>query len=150
MQLTDVEKLAGQLFKSHDLEGWHFKFDNAVKRFGLCNYRDRTISLSRHLVQLNPEPVVTNTLLHEIAHALVGAGHGHNRVWVRRALSIGCDGQRCYSRSEVKAPELPYKLTCPACGRVAARARRPAASLACGRCCAGKYNRAFIFIVTKA
>lgn len=150
MQLTDVEKLAAKLFMSHGLKGWSFKFDSAVKRFGLCNHSRKVISLSRHLVQLNAEPAVTNTLLHEIAHALVGAGHGHGKVWVNKAKSIGCYGQRCYSRSEVKTPELQYMLTCPQCGIVTTRARRPSASLACARCCGGRYNPAFKFLVTKA
>ena len=36
---------------------------------------------------------VKNTLLHEIAHALVGPGHRHNRVWRQKAREIGCDAK---------------------------------------------------------
>lgn len=151
MQLNEAKKLARSLMDKHKLfdRGWGFEFDRAVKRFGCCNYRTKTISLSQHLVQLNDEQQVTDTVLHEIAHALVGSGQGHNRVWQRKAIEIGCNGQRCYDVATVNRPKLPYKLVCPTCGITTHRARKPSPTLACGRCCAGKYNAKHIFTITK-
>lgn len=34
--------------------------------------------------------VMRQALLHEIAHALVRPGHGHDQVWKDKALQIGC------------------------------------------------------------
>lgn len=151
MQLNEAKKLALNLMDHHGLraKGWIFEFDRAVKRFGCCHYQTKTISLSQHLVQLNDPAQCTNTILHEIAHALVGSGQGHNRVWQRKAVEIGCNGQRCYSVATVNRPKLPYKLVCPTCGITTHRARKPSQTLACGRCCKGKYNAKHIFIITK-
>jgi hypothetical protein len=81
MILKDAEALAQQLMSEHGLSHWHFEFDRAVRRFGFCMYGIRTITLSRKFTLLNSEPEVRNTILHEIAHALVGPNHGHDKVW---------------------------------------------------------------------
>ena len=52
---------------------------------------------------------IKNTILHEIAHALVGPKHGHNEIWKQKALEIGCDAERCHY---VVFSKPKYKLTC--------------------------------------
>jgi predicted SprT family Zn-dependent metalloprotease len=47
---------------------------------GLCLYEPKAIELSLHFIERNAEDVIRDTLLHEIAHALVGPGHGHDRA----------------------------------------------------------------------
>jgi SprT-like family len=96
MDLMEARALALELMKEHGLEFWYFEFDNAKRRFGICRYNRRTIGLSRNLVLLSNKEQVKDTILHEIAHALVGPGYGHSWVWKRMALEIGCDGNRCY------------------------------------------------------
>jgi predicted SprT family Zn-dependent metalloprotease len=151
MKLSSATKIAMTLMKEHGLltQGWKFTYDRAVRRFGLCSYKEKTISLSKHLVELNDEKQMIDTMLHEIAHALVGKGHGHNRTWQRQAVSIGCSGTRCYGR-EVVRPKAKYSLTCPNCSRVTTRSKL-CSGLACGACCrqynGGKYSAAYQFIV---
>jgi hypothetical protein len=36
---------------------------------------------------------VKNSILHELAHVLVGKGHGHDEIWFRKALDLGCKPQ---------------------------------------------------------
>jgi predicted metal-dependent hydrolase len=50
MNLQEAATASRQLMDRHGLTSWHFKFDNAKGRFGSCNYRTRTISVSRHRV----------------------------------------------------------------------------------------------------
>lgn len=115
MKLLDAKRLAKDLMTQHGLKamGWSFAFDNAVKRLGLCTFSTKTISISKTLTRLNPDTQVRNTLLHEIAHALIGAGHGHNSAWRSKAMAIGCNGQRC-TDSVVKAVPK-YKIVCGLC-----------------------------------
>lgn len=132
MNLDDAQALAFDLIQRQHLtgQGWGFKFDNAKRRFGACQHRNRVISLSAPLTQLNDETHVRNTLLHEIAHALVGARHGHDATWKRTALAIGCDGSRCH---EAATPTAPYVLICPA-GHTFPRHRRPRKPASCPTC----------------
>ena len=136
MEIRDAFRLGTKLMMQHDLlqSGWMFEFDNAKRRFGCCNYRTKTISLSRELVLLNNEERVKNTILHEIAHAIVGRGHGHNGAWKRVALEIGCDGNRCYSSENTTIVQGKYKATCPKCNHVHHKHRKPKNRQSCGKC----------------
>jgi len=120
MKLQDAKTLAINLMEEHGLidQKWYFEFDNAVRRFGRCSYRTKKITLSKTLVELNDLAEVKDTILHEIAHALVGPRNGHNEVWRSKALEIGCNGKRCYSRDEVNTPLMRYQATCGGCGVV--------------------------------
>ena len=136
MEIRDAFNLTTKLMMQHDLlqSGWVFEFDNAKRRFGYCNYRTKTISLSRQLVLLNNEERVKNTILHEIAHALVGRGHGHNNVWKRKAIEIGCDGNRCYSSENTTIVQGKYQATCPKCNHVHYKHRQSKNRQSCGKC----------------
>lgn len=126
MNLNQVISLGNQLMKQHGLTslGWFFELDNAKRRFGVCKYRSRTIGISKYLAVLNDEAQVKDTILHEIAHALVGPGHGHDAVWKRKCIEIGAKPERCYSSTEVTTPKLRYYAICGGCGLEHQRAKR--------------------------
>lgn len=155
MQLTEAKNLAIQLMNQHGLinQNWSFEFDNAKRRFGVCRFNSKRIGLSKHLVGLNDEARVTNTILHEIAHALVGPGHGHDNVWRRKAIEIGCDGNRCVSSDKIKTPESKYIAECNCCKKVYKRhkmtERMKRVSSSCGDCSNGVYNPEYklVFVV---
>ena len=136
MNLLVAEKLALNLMRQHNLTniGWRCEFDNAKRRFGCCNHRTKIISLSRELVKLNDEAKIENTILHEIAHALVGRNHGHDNVWRQKAIEIGCDGNRCYSTDNTNIVVGKYKATCPKCNHVHHKHRKPKNQSSCGKC----------------
>ena len=80
----------------HNLLSWTLEFDRAQTRCGVTRYAISRIQLSRIFIgsATTTFAQVKNILLHEIAHALTpGAKHGAR--WVRKAVSIGCDGKRC-------------------------------------------------------
>lgn len=113
MKIDEAETLALSLMGKHGLiPRWRFKFDNAVRRFGLCSGRTSTISLSRKLTELNDREQVTDTILHEIAHAIVGVSHGHNANWKRKCVEIGCRPIRCYSSETVNRPTPKFVYEC--------------------------------------
>ena len=116
MNLQDAKALAMEFMDRHGLltRGWAFVFDNAKTRAGSCNYDQKTISMSKYLPGVSGVSGVTDTMLHEIAHALVGPEHGHDAAWKAKALEIGCSGQRCHAYVMKQAP---WKVTCP-CGAV--------------------------------
>lgn len=114
MMRTDAAVLAVKLMEQHGLDPflWSFKFDQAVRRFGYCrHYRGGggVISLSELFTELNPEEEVRITILHEIAHALVGPGVGHGPKWQAKCRELGIEPERCFGgpgskRSVVQPP----------------------------------------------
>jgi predicted SprT family Zn-dependent metalloprotease len=150
MELFKAQELANILMSKHDLtaKGWRFEFDTAKRRFGCCNHRYRKITLSKALVQVNTEERVKNTILHEIAHALVGCGHGHDWVWRNKAIEIGCDGKRCYTSENTTIPESKYIAVCKSCGHIHRKHRLTRTVSACGLCCKGTFQSEYTLTFT--
>lgn len=90
---TKVAERAQQLLEDHGLafHGWTFRWDKAVTRAGVCNYKTLTVSLSEKLAEVRSAEETDQVLLHEIAHALE-PGHNHDRTWLRTARELGYKG----------------------------------------------------------
>jgi hypothetical protein len=67
-----AEELAQQLLNTFGLPDWSFRLNRSKVNMGLCKYGPKAIELSTYFVGRNSLEVVQDTLLHEIAHALVG------------------------------------------------------------------------------
>src|SRR5437764_2083788 len=122
-RLREAHQLARALLRDHGLRDWSFRFNRSKCNMGLCRFDDRSIELSLHFVERNPEPVIRDTLLHEIAHALVGPGHGHDSAWKRMCLRIGARPER--QSFEVAMPDGRWQARCPGCGTLHHKHRRP-------------------------
>ncbi len=132
MELTDAATLATELLEEHGLEHWTIMFDSAKKRAGVCRFGPRVIGLSGPLTRLHTPEEVRQTVLHEIAHALVGPEHGHDAVWQAQARAIGGDARRCLPPDAPAVP-APWVGVCPA-GHRSSRHRRPERVVSCVRC----------------
>lgn len=128
-----VAAYARRVMDSFGLRDWYFSFDGARRRLGCCNYRELSITLSRYFVARNGPTEIRETVLHEIAHALVGPGHGHGPVWKAMAARVGCRPVRC-GRADMPAGRIV--ATCGGCSRVFRRHRTPRKSVRwhCRRC----------------
>jgi predicted SprT family Zn-dependent metalloprotease len=122
--------LATKLMNTHGLVGWRIKLDHARRRAGQCDFTNKTISLSRLYVRQADMQHIRDTILHEIAHALVGPGHGHNAVWRQKAREIGCTATRCHSLSFARAK---WVMTCPT-GCFSVERHRKKSGLVCITC----------------
>jgi len=91
MELIAAQTLATELLTRHGLtaEGWTFAFDRAQRRLGACKYNRKQITISHYMTVAADRHTVHQTLLHEIAHALVGHAAAHGPVWKAKAASIG-------------------------------------------------------------
>ena len=107
-----VNQLAQQLFQQHGLVNYSFGFDRAIRRAGLCNYSQKRITISRHLVEAGDMHVVEQVLLHEIAHALTGQAAGHGKIWKAKASELGYLHQRIDGTPLAKQV-AKYKGVCP-------------------------------------
>jgi len=145
MDLQKVYKLGDELLAEHGLVGWDFQLDAAKSRFGICRHGPQIISISRVLAKLNNEDAVRDTILHEIAHALLPRGVRHGPLWRIKAQSIGCNAQAGYDDSVV-VPAPNHTGTCPNCHRTIKKFRRR--KIACGVCCrqynSGLFDQAYL------
>ena len=88
-RLVEVAREARSLMDRHGLSEWAFQYSPARQRLGLCKEKDKVIQLGRRHA-LNDDPSqVTDTILHEIAHALAGAKAGHGPAWREVAKRLG-------------------------------------------------------------
>ena len=133
MLTSRAAEIARSTMNKHGLTDWAFGFDRSVRRFGCCHYQTKTITLSEKLVELNNEATVLDTILHEVAHAIVGHSEGHGTCWKAKARELGCTAERCYSSDTVTAVNRSFIGTCPSCERKIERHRRK--NISCGRCC---------------
>lgn len=121
-RLAAVRTVALELMTRHGLHDWTFAFNHAKRAMGMCRYGTRTIELSVHLVGRNGAQEVIDTILHEIAHALVGPSHNHDDVWKRKCLEIGATPARC---GQADMPPGQWQARCGMCGILYSRHRRP-------------------------
>lgn len=122
--------LASDLMRDHGLMGWTVRLDHARRRAGQCDYTRRVISLSRHYVRHAEVDHIRDTILHEIAHALVGPRHGHDAIWRRKAREIGCTATRCHTLTFADAA---WVMCCPN-GCFAVDRHRRKTGLVCVKC----------------
>src|SRR4051812_33438512 len=119
-----VEAFAAALLAHYGLDGWTFGWDNARRRLGLCDFRRRRISASRHFAARNGVSAIEDVVRHEACHVLVGPAHGHDETFRTMAVRVGCTPASC-----VRANLPPGRLvaTCGGCLRSWRRHRRPQA-----------------------
>ncbi|MDR6939517.1 SprT-like domain-containing protein [Arcanobacterium hippocoleae] len=139
MDLISAAELAWELLAEYQLHDWSFGFDRARRRAGATNFSKRKITLSRELTTAYSETQVREIILHEIAHALVGAAHGHNQIWRAKCIEIGAKPiayLREDATNEIHNAARPKPLwigTCPAKHKID-RYRRPRTPQSCARC----------------
>ena len=142
MHTAAALRLARTLLDEHGLRDWTVALDRAKTRAGATHFRRRRITLSAPLTRVHDETLVRDTILHEIAHALVGPAHGHDAVWKAQARAIGASDERCFT-SEAARQLAPFVGTCPA-GHEVRRHRRPTRLVACAQC-STKFDPAHLF-----
>ncbi len=137
---AEIREMARRLLSQHGLSEWEFGINSNRRRIGVCfspsgSFLGR-IEISSHFAERNSDAEIRDTILHEIAHALVGPAHGHDAVWRAKCAEIGARPERCYG-DEVEMPKGKWRATCRSCETEYDRHRRPASSMgwycrACG------------------
>jgi len=121
--VVDARDISMRLMREFGLGEWYFSFNGSKRMLGVCFFEQHLISLSVHFCELNPLSVIEDTMRHEIAHALVGPGHGHDSVWKKKSLEVGANPERCCS--DCIAPTGAWSARCPNCQKCYQKYRKP-------------------------
>jgi SNF2 family DNA or RNA helicase len=70
--------------------GWRTNFTKTTNFIAACWHDQKRITISIPHLQARSESELKDTIWHEVAHALVGHGNGHNNVWRDKAIELGC------------------------------------------------------------
>jgi len=95
--LGDVRALAESMMAEHLDANWTFRFSSARATSAVCHSDIHQISMSRWHAFAADEYTLRNTMLHEIAHALIPyvfrepRSEDHGDRWANLATSLGCN-----------------------------------------------------------
>jgi predicted SprT family Zn-dependent metalloprotease len=163
--LKEIEQLANELLATtwtidiyrHQLPrnislkslGWKFEFNSIKRAAGLCSKNEKTIYISRWLLEQNLAKGLEfeDTLRHEIAHAIdfeIRGTSDHGRVWKLIARQVLCTAERCFKSDQIAVTETTkYTLICDTCGTKSARHKVTKRKGACVKCCNAYNNGRF-------
>lgn len=117
LQMTRQEafQMTRKVLIEHGLGNWEIVLLNSYQRIGVCRHYKKVIGLSKHFIEHNSRERVMETVLHEVAHALVGPGHGHNIVWQNKAREIGLKRIAACAETTDTVMPTPYFAICDGC-----------------------------------
>jgi predicted SprT family Zn-dependent metalloprotease len=134
--------------------GWKFEFNSRKRAAGLCSKNEKTIYISKWLLQQNLGKGLEfeDTLRHEVAHAIdftVRGTSDHGRVWKLIARQVLCTAERCFRSEQITVTETTkYTLICDSCGKQSPSHKAKKRKSACGKCCnthnAGRFSEKYL------
>ncbi len=108
-------KKFNKYIKKHGLDDWDIRFNNKLRVCATTHYRGKYFMFSKKYIAstLTDKASIKDTILHEIAHALVGYKvQSHGKIWRDKAISIGCSGKRCASHSISEPKDYKWLISC--------------------------------------
>jgi len=112
-----IQKAQEMINHYPELKGWYAIPGSSRKVHGTCHYKEQVIELHKLFLDNADDSTITNTIKHEIAHALGWVRHkntGHNATFYRICESIGAEPRRL---SRFTNP-YKYLVRCTQCGKV--------------------------------
>jgi predicted SprT family Zn-dependent metalloprotease len=125
MDLKELEAVARREMAKHGLTDWTFGFADTKRRLGVCKYRTKQIEIAEYFALNNPDELVLDTLLHEIAHALAGPSARHGPAWKRIAIRLGAKPRACEDSPDVAVQPGDWQSNCTSCRKTFHRYKRP-------------------------
>lgn len=91
--MTDWIKRTEDVLKEQGLDHWVVSSSGGRRTIGMCDYRNKTIILSKHHLTHDSDEDIIDTIFHEVAHAL-NPLDGHGSKWRKTAKRLGGTGEQ--------------------------------------------------------
>jgi len=97
MDRNTATKLCRDELNKHNLIDWGVGVTTDPNKsfLGICMGKDKKIILNAFHIDIHPDSEVIDTIMHEVAHAIVGTINGHNEVWQAKAKELGASTLPC-------------------------------------------------------
>jgi len=148
-------EITRKVLNENGLTDWTVSANRRKRAFDVCRYGLKRIELSSILTPNCTDKSIMDTIYHEVAHALC-IGHNHDRVWKRKCIDLGGNGERCGSsdnyidgNKEFLIAATKYTYTCPECGYQTPVSRRPKRSSSCGKHGTNGYSEKYKLVLTQ-
>ena len=136
--MTDVENkkleqamlVIAQLMADNGLSKWTVKLNNKRASLAETWHSQKTITFSKYFILAADKSQVVGVTLHEVTHAILGAGHGHDKLFVEKCTEISPNAD--YAKYATSMPLRKYILTCPRCGQSGSNNKNEVRY--CGKC----------------
>lgn len=102
--INDKRKFLEKQFKflqeHYKLKDWKLQFYESDNKYynASTEYGDKTIKIVTRYLREGSLQHLNNTLLHEVAHAIIGVNKGHDKEWIAVARAIGCNAKERYDK----------------------------------------------------
>lgn len=106
-----------QLLIENGLGDWRVKVNNKRTSLAETWHKEKMIVFSKKFIMISTKEQFEGVALHEIAHALLGRGHGHDEKFVELCTKIS--GHNKYAQKSTTANIGRYMFSCPSCGQTA-------------------------------
>ena len=112
MNRNEAARIIDYLMNHYGLmrAGWGWVWSPAMNVLGLCQYSTKTLKFSQYWTARTSRDEFTDTVVHEIAHALT-PGHGHDSVWMAKAQALGGTGRVRYDHEPLPI-DYPWQGVC--------------------------------------
>lgn len=110
-------KVAAQLLVDNGLGDWHFNIKDVTSFHAQTRYKQKMITYGSRFIRVATKEQFIGVTYHEIAHALVGGGQGHNVVFKRKYHEL--TGNYDFAGYATAANTKDYLTECDACGSIA-------------------------------
>jgi len=114
LKLKESILVIEQLLAKNNLGDWGIKINNNRVVLATTRYNKKTIFYSKHFLMIANYQQIESVTLHEVAHALLGPGEGHNSKFIKMCAKISSNA--LYACPAVNIPIGRYIVTCPECG----------------------------------
>lgn len=115
---TKLEKVlehSQSLLERHSLAGWQVAFNMKRNTLAETWHGSRVVYISRHFAKICKTEELTEVIIHEVAHALLGPGKGHDKEFVELYSKLAPAGTHGVVAVPTKIGK--YHLTCRGCGQ---------------------------------
>lgn len=88
-QLHTFQFVARILIAEHLGKKWKFRWHNGLSSYGICDFDNKTISMSKPLTLAGTMREAKDTLGHELAHGMTPDEPGHGPEWRELCKRLG-------------------------------------------------------------